>query len=98
MQVTQTRREVPVKLTAVQAEHVAKVFPEYRAEMQQYLATGARVVICRQNECGEVPPYAITVEGTAFWIDCCDTQDEAQTLAESLGLTVVGRGQHGVRQ
>lgn len=75
-------------LTAEQASHVAKVYPECKAEMARYLSSGAQVVICLQDECGDVPPYAIKVAGTDFWVDCCATPEEAATLARSLGLTV----------
>ncbi|WP_059414294.1 hypothetical protein [Cupriavidus basilensis] len=78
-------------LTTAQAAHVAKVFPECRAEMAGYLAAGVAVVIGRQNECGpDVPPYAIAVATRQdFWIDCCNTPDEAKALAEGLGLSVI---------
>jgi hypothetical protein len=79
-----------IKLTAVQAEHVANVFPECRAEMSLYLAGGAEVVVGRQREVGEAPPYSITVAGTNFWIDCCATEPEAHARARALGL----RAQH----
>lgn len=77
-------------LTVAQANHVAKVFPECRAEMIEFLETGAEVVIYKQDECGnDVLPYAIAVAGTAFWVDCCATPGEATALASSLGLKVV---------
>jgi hypothetical protein len=76
-------------MTAAQRAHVAKVYPECRNEMASYLASGAEVVIYRQDECGDdVPPYAIAVAGTAFWIDCCATPEEAAALSRSLGLTL----------
>jgi hypothetical protein len=76
-------------MTAAQRAHVAKVYPECRNEMASYLASGAQVVIYRQDECGDdVPPYAIAVAGTDFWVDCCDTPQEAMALARSLGLTL----------
>jgi hypothetical protein len=54
---------------------VASVVPEFRAEMAKYLEASAHVVIYRLDEGSEdVPPYAIDVKGTAFWIDCCATQ------------------------
>jgi len=57
--------------------------------MASYLASGAQVVIYRQHECvDDVPPYAIAVAGTDFWIDCCGTREEAAVLARSLGLTL----------
>jgi hypothetical protein len=77
-------------LSVAQANHVAKVFPECRAEMTDFLEAGAEVVIYKQDECGsDVPPSAIGVAGTAFWIDCCETPGEATALASSLGLRVV---------
>lgn len=68
-----------IKLTAIQAAHVANVFPECRTEMAQYLAGGAEVVIGLQHEVGEAPPYSITVAGTNFWIDCCGSEAEARS-------------------
>jgi hypothetical protein len=79
-----------MRLTVAQANHVAKVFPECRTEMTDFLEAGAGVVIYKQSECGsDVPPYAIAVAGTAFWIDCCETPEDATVLALSLGLKVV---------
>ncbi|WP_432263503.1 hypothetical protein [Cupriavidus sp. TMH.W2] len=78
-------------LTPAQAAHVAQVHPECRVEMAEYLSAGTDVVIGRQNDCGsDVPAYAIAVAARQdFWIDCCDTPEEAKALARSLGLTVV---------
>jgi hypothetical protein len=79
-----------MSLTSIQSEHVASVLPKFRAEMASYLEASARVVIYRQDEgSDDVPPYAIAVEGTAFWIDCCATPTEAKERAEVLGLTVI---------
>lgn len=82
-------RESGMKLTEAQQAQVKKAFPECHEEMARYLATGAKVVIGRQNDVPEAPPFAITVSGTDFWIDCCNTEAEAVHLCESLGLTVV---------
>ncbi|CAG9252074.1 conserved hypothetical protein [Paraburkholderia unamae] len=85
-------------MSAAQCAHVAKVYPECRGEMAHYLSCGPEVVIYRQNECGDdVPPYAIAVAGTDFWVDCCDTSDEAVALARSLGLTVTCLPEAGKR-
>jgi hypothetical protein len=74
-------------LTAVQSEHIAKVFPECRAEMSRYLRDGAMVDVRRQDEVREAPAFAIYVcSAPEFWIDCCDTEDQARTMALSLGL------------
>lgn len=79
-----------MRLTVAQANHVAKVFPECRTEMTDSLEAGAEVMIYKQNKCGsDVPPYAIAVAGTAFWIDCCETPEDATVLVHSLGLKVV---------
>ncbi|MBK1902007.1 MULTISPECIES: hypothetical protein [Burkholderia] len=78
-----------MNLTALQQEQVKKAFPECHEEMARYLAGGAKVVIGRQTDVSEAPPFAITVTGTDFWIDCCNTEAEAVQLCESLGLTVV---------
>jgi hypothetical protein len=77
-------------LTVAQAHHVAKVFPECRAEMTDFLEARAEVVIYKQDECGsDVLPYAIAVAGTAFWIDRYKTLEEATALGSFLGLKVV---------
>lgn len=58
--------------------------------MAAFLEAHTEVVIYKQDECGsDVPPYAIAVAGTAFWIDCCVTPEDATLLAESLGLKVI---------
>ena len=76
-------------MTTAQLAHVAKVYPECKREMAHYLSSGAEVVIYRQDACGDdVPPYAIKVAGSDFWIDCCATPEEAAVVARSLGLTV----------
>lgn len=76
-------------LTAIQQIHVAKVFADSRADMARYLEAGADVVIQAQDEVPEVPPYAIVVAGTDFWIDCCATAEEASAFAAALGLRVI---------
>lgn len=80
-------------LTALQAAHVASVFPECKSQMSDYLASGVRVVIGPQSECGpDVPPIAIAVASDqAFWIDCCETVEAAKARAHALGLRVVER-------
>jgi len=80
-------------LTSLQAAHVAAVFPESQAQMSNYLASGVEVVIGPQTECGpDVPPIAIAVASDqAFWIDCCETVEEAKARAQALGLRVVER-------
>lgn len=78
-------------LTPFQAAHVAKVFPDAREEMADFLARGVAVGIGPQRECGsDVPPIAIWVmEKSEFWIDCCNTVADAIAKAKSLGLRVV---------
>jgi len=80
-------------LTDAQAAHVAAAPPECRADMAGYLAAGASVVIYRQSECGkDVPPFALGVEGTDFWIDCCDSPEDAVAQATKLGLPATRYG------
>lgn len=55
-----------IKLTAIQAEQVANVFPECHAEMSQFLASGVEVVVGLQRELGEASPHSITMAGTNF--------------------------------
>jgi hypothetical protein len=78
-------------LTPTQAAHVAKVCPEHRAEMANYLERKVAVAIGPQNECGnDVPPIAIwVVEHPAFWIGCHNSIEDAKTTAQALGLPVV---------
>ena len=46
-------------LNNYQQEHVAKVFPESREQMQKCLEESVEVVVYLQNECGDdVPPFA----------------------------------------
>lgn len=79
-----------MSLTSAQSAHVSKVFPECRADMARFLERGAKVAIYKQNECGaDVQPYAIAVAGTDFWIECCETAEAAEALADSLGLKVI---------
>ena len=69
-------------LSVAQANHVAKVFPECRAEMTDFLEAGAEVVIYKQDECGsDVLPYAIAVAGTAFWIDCMRSRNNVLPMS-----------------
>lgn len=80
-----------MSLTPAQSAHIASAFPETRAEMTRFLEAGVGVLVHRHDECGgDVPPYAIVVDRTSFWIDCCDTPEEAEALACSLGLKVLG--------
>ena len=80
-----------MNLTSIQAAHVAKVFPESRDEMADYLERGVAVCIGPQNECGDdVPPIAIwVVEKPEFFIDCCATVADAKAQAKALGLRIV---------
>ncbi len=77
-----------MELTQAQQQHVAKVYPEVRADMAAYLAASAEVIVRQQREVGEAGPFAIEVRDSDFWIDC-DTKDGAVSLAQSLGLRVV---------
>jgi len=80
-------------LTTIQADHVAAVFPEVKAQMEAYLSAGVDVVVANQTECGpDVPPIAIAVAADqAFWIDCCETVEAAKARAQALGLRVLER-------
>src|SRR5437870_3140711 len=75
------------RLTPRQRAHVAKVYPDCRDEMRQYLHGGVEVGICLQNEVGESPPYAIYVTTRQdFWIDCCASYAKAAQRVDALGL------------
>ncbi|MFK4705548.1 hypothetical protein ABIC83_002387 [Roseateles asaccharophilus] len=76
-------------LTPAQQAQVDKSYPECRKEMAAYLAAGARVVIEPQREVPEAAPFAIVVERTDFWIDCCPSVEEARELCRRIGLVVV---------
>ena len=82
--------EVPM-LNSVQKRHVAKVFPEFREQMAQYLLAGVDVVIYHQTECTpDVPAFAVAPkDDIEFWIGCWDSAEVAQREAEALGLHVV---------
>ncbi len=76
-------------LGQIQLAHIEHVFPECKAQMADYLSDGVEVGICRQREVGEAPPYAIYVRADpAFWIDCCESVEQARERAASLGLKV----------
>lgn len=77
------------ELTTGQQAQVAKSFPECRQEMAAYLAASARVVIEPQREVPNAPPFAIVVEHTDFWFDCCPSPEVARNLCSQIGLVVV---------
>jgi adenylate cyclase len=78
-------------LNPVQAAYVDGTGPAYQRQMILYLRAGLDVAIFPQRIAGpSVPPYAIGVVDTDFWIGCRKTPDEAAALAKSLGLPVVG--------
>ncbi|TXI24208.1 MAG: hypothetical protein E6Q67_03035 [Roseateles sp.] len=77
-----------MELTQAQRQHVAKVYPECRADMAAYLAASAEVIVRHQREVEEAGQFAIEVRGTDFWIDCCNTKESAVALAQSLGLSI----------
>lgn len=77
-------------LSPAQHAHVLKVFPETRADMAIYLRSGVQVTVGPQTEASpDVPPIAISVlADPEFWIDCCDSVEEAHQRIESLGLVL----------
>lgn len=76
-------------LSNTQRAHVAKVFPECRSDMARYLAEKAVVDVCLQRAVGDAPPFAIYVcSDPDFWIDCCESENEAWARAKALGLTL----------
>lgn len=82
-----SRSENYPPLTARQRQHVARVYPECRDSMRNYLMAGAQVGVCKQTEVGECPPFAIYVWNQQdYWIDCCKTYDAAVKKIEDLGL------------
>lgn len=79
-------------LTPAQRAHVASVFPECRTDMARYLAEGAQVAVVLQRAVDDVPPYAISVcADPDFWIDCCDSIEDAMEHAKALGLRPVSQ-------
>jgi len=78
-----------VILTPAQQTYVDQVpFKDAKVDLAKYLAAGAEVVISQQNDVSEAPPFSIAVDGTDFWVGCCESVDEALSLASSLGLRV----------
>jgi hypothetical protein len=76
-------------LTPQQQAFVDQVPPgQVRSDMAMYLAAGAEVVIGRQTELPEVAAFSVMVDGTDFWICCCESIAEASELAQHLGLRV----------
>lgn len=80
-------------LSPAQHAHVLKVFPETRTDMANYLRSGAQVIVGPQSEASpDVPPIAISVLAVPdFWIDCCDSVEEAHQRIDSLGLVLAAR-------
>lgn len=79
-----------MSLTAVQSAHLEKVPLAHRADMARFLEEGVEVVVYRQSDASDdVPPYAIAVAGTDFWIECCKTRTSGVALARKLGLKVL---------
>lgn len=78
-------------LTQFQIEHVKRAFPEFRAQMADYLERKVEVVVYLQNECGgDVPPFAVAPkENQEFWIGCWETAEIAASNAAELGLRVI---------
>lgn len=88
---TVERREAPdlEDLTLRQREHVLRVFPETRATMAEYLRSGTTVVVLRQDEVPEAPPFALAVKDSPhYWTECLDSEADAVAFAGAMGLTV----------
>ena len=78
-----------MQLTSSQKKHVDSTPPVFRAEMAGFLADCVDVVIHLQDAVPDVGRFAVAVRDSGFWIDCCDTKEEAALLATQLGLRVV---------
>lgn len=72
-----------------QAAHLMRVPEHCRIEMRQAMMSQKPVRVYRQNDVSDVPPWAICIADEAFWIECCETREEAVAYAESLGMPVV---------
>lgn len=76
-------------LTEAQRAYLESVPVYCRTELAAYLKAGADVIVTRQREVVDEPGFAIVVQGTDFWIGCCNTDAEARELAGRLGLRVL---------
>jgi len=57
--------------------------------MAGYLLRGVEVVIFKQSESGDSPPFAVAPkEAQDFWLGCWDTPELAAAAAATLGLRV----------
>lgn len=78
------------ELSPAQQQHLSKVPEHLRVEMAKHLAAGAQVIVRNQTDVPEVGPWAIEIQGTDFWVDCCDSEEGAREQAQLLGLRLVG--------
>ena len=77
-------------LTKVQREFLLTVDNKWcMREVADYLRRNVEVCIVHNRDVSEAPPFALdVVERPGFWIGCFDTSDEAQSMAQRLGLKV----------
>lgn len=77
-------------LSSAQLQHVMGTAYGLRSQMAEYFRRGVAVEIVHQDDDKTLPPISIRIANDLdFWIDCCDSRDEAVGLAMALGLPVV---------
>lgn len=63
--------------------------PKYeRAAMKKRLLEGGEVIVFKQDEVSDAPPWAVAVKGSEYWITCEKTAEKALEKAIKLGFTV----------
>lgn len=66
-----------------------KGVPAYEREaMKERLCAGGEVVVLKQDEVAEAPPWAIVVSNSDYWIGCEKTAEAAVEKAIRLGFQV----------
>lgn len=79
-------------LTPKQQAHIEAAFlgQEGSAKMAGYLLRGVKVVIFKQTELLDAPPFAVApAEAQDFWLGCWPSRADAEAGAVALGLTVI---------
>lgn len=73
-------------LTDIQRKFVENAPTGHQHPLAYYMRHNARVDILEQDDDYNALPWAIQIRGTNFWVDCCETKDEARERALELGF------------
>lgn len=77
------------QLTPAQIAFVSGLPKTFREQTAKYLEQRVPVVVFKQNEVTNVPPYAIAVKTDGsddWWLECYETEAEALLMVEVLEL------------